>query len=108
MRCSRGQLGRVAIRVADSPLVWFTGYANAADTTAERFSAEGHCYLTGDAGSTDGGLFLLLLPPRHIVIIAGSRISPFDVGSVLVMHPRVIKPSSSACRTPCAARCSKP
>jgi hypothetical protein len=36
-----GQVGRVAIEVAGSPLLWFTGYADAPEKTAERYTADG-------------------------------------------------------------------
>ena len=87
-----GQLGRVAIRVADSPLMWFTGYADAPDKTAERFTDDGQWYLTGDAGSTDDdGWCYFSSRDDDIIIMAGYRIGPFDVESVLVMHPRVVE-----------------
>lgn len=85
-----GLLGRVAIRVADSPLMWFTGYADAPEKTAERFTADSTWYLTGDAGRTDeDGWFYFSSRDDDIIIMAGYRIGPFDVESVLVMHPRV-------------------
>lgn len=86
-----GQVGRVAI-AASSPLMWFTEYANAPDKTAERFTADGVWYLTGDAGSVDGdGFFYFSARDDDVIIMAGYRIGPFDVESVLVTHPRVME-----------------
>ena len=87
-----GQVGRVAIKVADSPLMWFTGYAGAPDTTAERFTDDGVWYLTGDAGSVDAdGHFYFSARDDDVIIMAGYRIGPFDVESVLNVHPRVVE-----------------
>ena len=44
-------VGRVAIDVPASPLMWFTGYHAATDRTAQRFSSDGRWYFTADAGS---------------------------------------------------------
>jgi acetyl-CoA synthetase len=87
-----GQVGRVAIEVADSPLMWFTGYAGAPEKTAERFTDDRAWYLTGDAGSTDeDGYFYFSSRDDDVIIMAGYRIGPFDVESVLVTHPRVME-----------------
>jgi acetyl-CoA synthetase len=87
-----GQVGRVAIEVADSPLMWFTGYAGAPEKTAERFTGDRAWYLTGDAGSTDeDGYFYFSSRDDDVIIMAGYRIGPFDVESVLVTHPRVME-----------------
>jgi acetyl-CoA synthetase len=72
--------------------VWFSGYVNAPDKTAERFTDDGQWYLTGDAGSADqDGWFYFSSRDDDIIIMAGYRIGPFDVESVLVMHPRVVE-----------------
>ncbi|MFI6961768.1 AMP-binding protein [Streptomyces sp. NPDC050255] len=85
-----GTAGRVAIDVAGSPLMWFTGYTGDADRTAERFSADGRWYLTGDAGSRDeDGYFYFSARDDDVIIMAGYRIGPFDVESVLVQHELV-------------------
>jgi acetyl-CoA synthetase len=87
-----GQVGRVAIKVADSPLMWFTGYAGAPEKTAERFTEDGAWYVTGDAGSTDDdGYFYFSSRDDDVIIMAGYRIGPFEVESVLVAHPRVVE-----------------
>jgi acetyl-CoA synthetase len=87
-----GQVGRVAIEVADSPLLWFTGYAGAPEKTAERYTDDGAWYVTGDAGSVDeDGYFSFSARDDDVIIMAGYRIGPFDVESVLVTHPRVME-----------------
>ena len=87
-----GEVGRVAIDVHASPLVWFTGYVDAPEKTADRFSEDGRWYLTGDAGKVDeNGFFFFSSRDDDVIIMAGYRIGPFDVESVLVMHPDVIE-----------------
>nr|WP_179725143.1 AMP-binding protein [Saccharopolyspora hordei] len=85
-----GAPGRIAIEVAGSPLMWFTGYTDAPEKTAERFTADGRWYLTGDAGSRDAdGAFFFSSRDDDVIIMAGYRIGPFDVESVLVEHEAV-------------------
>ena len=87
-----GTVGRVAVRVDGSPLMWFVGYAGDAQKTAERFTVDGSWYLTGDAGSVDSdGFFTFSARDDDIIIMAGYRIGPFEVESVLLTHPRVIE-----------------
>ncbi|MEU2286833.1 AMP-binding protein [Streptomyces sp. NPDC013178] len=85
-----GTAGRVAIKVADSPLMWFSGYAGAPEKTSERFTADGQWYLTGDAGTRDeDGFFFFSSRDDDVIIMAGYRIGPFDVESVLLQHELV-------------------
>ncbi len=85
-----GELGRVAIDLEGSPLMWFTGYVDAPEKTAERFSADGQWYYTGDAGSVDkDGYVYFSSRDDDVIIMAGYRIGPFEVESVLVGDPRV-------------------
>lgn len=85
-----GELGRVAVDLANSPLMWFTGYANEPEKTAERFTPDGRWYLTGDAGSKDGeGYVFFSARDDDVIIMAGYRISPFDIENVLLTHPAV-------------------
>ena len=87
-----GQVGRVAVRADRSPLMWFRGYAGAPEKTAERFTHDGGWYLTGDAGSVDGdGFFTFSARDDDIIIMAGYRIGPFEVESVLLTHARVME-----------------
>ncbi len=50
---SAGVVGRVAIDVPASPLMWFTGYADDPHRTVERFSSDGRWYISGDVASVD-------------------------------------------------------
>ena len=87
-----GVLGRVALSVPESPLMWFTGYEDAPEKTAERFSADGRWYLTGDAGTRDeNGFFRFSSRDDDVIIMSGYRIGPFDVESVLVRHGSVVE-----------------
>ncbi|WP_072687579.1 AMP-binding protein [Rhodococcus marinonascens] len=84
--------GRVAIDTLSSPLMWFTGYADAPEKTAQRFTEDGRWYLTGDAGQTDeDGFYFFSARDDDVIIMAGYRIGPFDVESVLVMHDHVLE-----------------
>lgn len=83
--------GQIAIDVPDSPMMWFTGYLDAQEKTAERFTADGRWYLTGDTGRVDeDGRFYFSARDDDVIIMAGYRIGPFDVESVLITHPAVV------------------
>ncbi|MFF2086317.1 AMP-binding protein [Nocardia sp. NPDC058176] len=85
-----GEIGRVAIDTRHSPLLWFLGYLDDAERTASRFTADGRWYLTGDVGSRDAdGLFRFSSRDDDVIIMAGYRIGPFEVESVLVLHEQV-------------------
>ncbi|MDG2003681.1 MAG: AMP-binding protein [Novosphingobium sp.] len=83
-------LGRVAIDLPASPLAWFAGYEGDADRTAEKFSADGRWYISGDTASCDAdGYFHFSARDDDIIIMAGYRIGPFEVESTLATHPAV-------------------
>ncbi|MFC0534214.1 AMP-binding protein [Phytohabitans kaempferiae] len=85
-----GTVGRIAFNLADSPMAWFTGYLDEPDKTAEKFTADGRWYLTGDTGSCDDdGYFRFHARDDDVIIMAGYRIGPFDVESVLSSHSAV-------------------
>jgi len=85
-----GVVGRLAIDAERSELMWFVGYLDAPERTAERFTPDGRWYLTGDAGSRDAdGCFHFSSRDDDVIIMAGYRIGPFEVESVLVMHDLV-------------------
>ncbi|WP_329412413.1 AMP-binding protein [Nocardia vinacea] len=87
-----GELGRVAIDTQRSPLLWFLGYLDAPERTAQRYTADGRWYLTGDAGSQDAdGFFHFSARDDDVIIMAGYRIGPFEVESVLVLDERVVE-----------------
>lgn len=84
------EVGRVAIDIPASPLIWFSGYHEAPEKTAERFSEDRRWYYTGDAGRADAeGDFFFSSRDDDVIIMSGYRIGPFDVESVLVTHPSV-------------------
>ena len=81
--------GQIVLDVEQSPLIWFTGYADDPEKTAERFTTDRRWYLTGDLGRVEDGRFFFASRDDDLIIMAGYRISPFDVESVLVTHPAV-------------------
>lgn len=85
-----GETGRVAFDIVRSPLAWFRGYADDPEKSAEKFSADGRWYITGDvARMDDAGYFHFCSRDDDVIIMAGYRIGPFEVESVLVTHPAV-------------------
>ena len=87
-----GQMGRVAIDVESSPLAWFSGYFKAPEETAAKFSEDGRWYFTGDtARMDDEGYFFFQSRDDDVIIMAGYRIGPFEVESVLATHPAVVE-----------------
>jgi acetyl-CoA synthetase len=84
-----GEPGLLAIEVAASPLMTFTGYADGRSST-QRFTADGAFYLTGDlAVRTAEGTLRFSSRDDDVIIMAGYRIGPFDVESVLAQHDAV-------------------
>ena len=87
-----GTRGRVALEVAASTMLWFNGYSGDPVRTAERYSADGRWYLTGDAGTIDeDGCFFFSSRDDDVIIMAGYRIGPFEVESVLAEHSLVLE-----------------
>jgi acetyl-CoA synthetase len=85
-----GDLGRVVIDVHRSPAAWFDGYVDAPAATSEKFSEDGRWYLTGDSGRRDDdGEYFFMSRDDDVIIMAGYRIGPFDVESIIAMHPDV-------------------
>ncbi len=85
-----GELGRVAVEVKDSPLAWFSGYVSDPLKSAEKFAGNGRWYLTGDAGRRDeDGYFHFSSRDDDVIIMAGYRIGPFEIESIIVTHPAV-------------------
>ncbi|WP_163746204.1 AMP-binding protein [Mycolicibacterium helvum] len=82
--------GRIAVNVPESPSMWFSGYLDAPEHTAARFVDDGRWYLTGDTGHVDdAGSFFFSARDDDVIIMAGYRIGPFEVESVLITHPSV-------------------
>ncbi|MBW0116899.1 AMP-binding protein [Pseudonocardia abyssalis] len=85
-----GEVGRVTVDTERSPLLWFTGYEGAPERSAERFTADRSHYLSGDSGSMDPDGYLFFTGrDDDVILMAGYRIGPFDIESVLVLHPDV-------------------
>ncbi|MGV9823862.1 AMP-binding protein [Nocardia xishanensis] len=85
-----GTVGRIAFDLHASALASFTGYHNEPERDKEKFSPDRHWYYTGDAGYLDGdGYFHFLSRDDDVIIMAGYRIGPFDIESVLLSHPHV-------------------
>ena len=85
-----GELGRVAVDMRRSPTAWFDGYVDAPEATQEKFTGDGRWYLTGDAGRTDDdGHYYFMARDDDVIIMAGYRIGPFDVESIIATHPDV-------------------
>ncbi|MET9762632.1 AMP-binding protein [Streptomyces sp. NPDC006372] len=79
----------ITISADNSPLMWFTGYVNAPESTRERFVADGSWYLTGDVGREEAGHFFLASRDDDVILAAGYRIAPFDIESILTTDPAV-------------------
>ena len=87
---TRGELGRVVVDMAKSPVAWFEGYVDAPNATRDKFTADGRWYLTGDAGRLDEeGHYFFMARDDDVIIMAGYRIGPFDVESIIATHPDV-------------------
>jgi acetyl-CoA synthetase len=85
-----GARGRIAVDTSASPLNWFHGYHDDPAASAAKFSSDGRWYLTGDTGAADSdGDFHFSARDDDVIIMAGYRIGPFDVESVLASHPDV-------------------
>ena len=85
-----GEPGRVAVDVPGSPFMWFGAYIDAPEKTADRYSGDGRWYITGDSGRRDAdGYIYFSSRDDDVIIMAGYRIGPFDVESVLVTHSAV-------------------
>jgi len=91
-RADPGVVGRVAFDLTQSPLAWFSGYIDAPAKSAEKFTSDGRWYLTGDVGRLDeDGDFYFASRDDDVIIMAGYRIGPFEVESVILTHPAVIE-----------------
>lgn len=83
-------VGRVAMDLTKSPFAYFAGYHNEPTKTAEKFAGNGRWYVTGDIGSVDeDSYFHFSSRDDDVIIMAGYRIGPFEVESVIVTHPAV-------------------
>ncbi len=80
-----GESGLLAVDIAASPLMTFTGYAGR--EVSDRFTADGRYYLSGDLAARNAdGTLRFSSRDDDVIIMAGYRIGPFDVESVLAQH----------------------
>ena len=80
------QPGILAVDIARSPLLWFTGYFEQ-DTPA----IGGGYYRTGDTVELEpDGSVSFIGRADDVITSSGYRIGPFDVESALIEHPAVI------------------
>jgi acetyl-CoA synthetase len=85
-----GEVGRLAFEVSDSPFAWFSGYVDEPTKSQEKFAGNGRWYLSGDLARIDNeGYVYFSSRDDDIIIMAGYRIGPFEVESVLATHPEV-------------------
>lgn len=85
-----GEVGRLAFDLRDSPFAWFSGYVEEPIKSQEKFAGDGRWYLSGDLARIDSdGYVYFSSRDDDIIIMAGYRIGPFEVESVLATHPAV-------------------
>lgn len=85
-----GHAGLLACDLSRSPFAWFKGYIGLAEKTKERFSPDGRWYLTGDVAQADAdGAFYFSSRDDDVILMAGYRIGPFEVESVIATHPLI-------------------
>ncbi|MEH6822027.1 MAG: AMP-binding protein [Dietzia psychralcaliphila] len=85
-----GEVGQLAVDVTASEFMTFSGYADNPEATAKRFRGDGRYFLTGDIATIDAdGVIRFSSRDDDVILMAGYRIGPFDVESVLLTHPAV-------------------
>jgi acetyl-CoA synthetase len=85
-----GTPGLLAVDVAASPLMTFRGYAGTG--AGDRFTSDGRYYLSGDLATRNAdGTLRFSSRDDDVIIMAGYRIGPFDVESVLTQHSAVVE-----------------
>ncbi len=79
--------GVLAIDMAKSPLMWFSGYLNQATP-----ALAGGYYRTGDSVEFEpDGSISFIGRSDDVITSSGYRIGPFDVESALIEHPAVVE-----------------
>lgn len=85
-----GQPGDLALDTTASPLLWFTGYYQAPDKTAERFPHGTRYYVTGDTAVLHSdGTFASAVRADDVINSSGYRIGPSDIEATLHTHAAV-------------------
>jgi acetyl-CoA synthetase len=81
-----GTPGILAVDVARSPLMWFTGYRDGPPAAPDGY------YRTGDTVQwEDDGSISFVGRSDDVITSAGYRIGPFEVESALIEHPAVVE-----------------
>ncbi len=84
------ELGLLAVDMERSPLAWFGGYLSDTEKSAAKFSPDGRWYLTGDMARMDReGRVYFTSRADDVILMAGYRIGPFEIETVLNAHPAV-------------------
>lgn len=84
-----GEVGRIAMDLAASPVGWFDGYSGD-DGGGAKFTADGRWYITGDTGRTDAqGRFYFSGRDDDVILMAGYRIGPDEIEGVIASHPAI-------------------
>lgn len=87
---SSGEVGRLALDLTQSPLAWFTGYVDDPARSCAKLCGGGRWFLTGDCARVDeDGYYYFAARNDDVIIMAGYRIGPVEVESVLLSHPAV-------------------
>lgn len=87
---SPGEVGRLALDLTRSPLAWFTGYVDDPARSRAKLCGGGRWFLTGDCARVDeDGYYHFAARDDDVIIMAGYRIGPVEVESVLLSHPAV-------------------
>ncbi|MFD6529316.1 AMP-binding protein [Streptomyces sp. NPDC060184] len=89
-RETRDETGLLAVDVARSPLMWFDGYAGAAQPApgaGGTFARDGRWFITGDLARV-GPTGALHIEGRQddVIVMAGYRIGPVEIENVLLDH----------------------
>ncbi len=79
--------GTLALDIANSPALWFTGYLNQPTP-----AIGGGYYRTGDTVELEeGGHISFVGRNDDVITSSGYRIGPFDVESALIEHPAILE-----------------
>jgi acetyl-CoA synthetase len=82
-----GEVGHIAIRHGDDPIIFEEYWRNPEKTAACRL---GDWHLTGDLGSyDDDGYFWFKSRDDDVIMTAGYRVGPSEVESAILEHPKV-------------------
>lgn len=98
--CEAGEVGQIAIRVADKkPLGMFCGYYR--DEALTKKVWHDGIYFTGDTAYKDeDGHYWFVGRADDIIKSSGYRIGPFEVESALIEHPSVLECAITAVPDP--------